>query len=273
MKKYILILMSLFLLSCSHINYEIDDTTYRAKGKNNRIKFIILHYTATTDKGGLKTLTKGQVSSHYLITTKDSSPIYNLVDEHDRAWHAGVSSFHTRHNINDTSIGIEISNLGLYDPRLSYEEYGFFVPYSHYCPYSQGQLKKVAYLLQKLIKKYNIKPTNILGHSDVAPTRKMDPGPKFPWEALYKKYHIGAWYNSYDKYQFMDEKKYQKLSIRQIKREFKKYGYDINDTNTWDEASSRVIYNFQAHFNPKNASGIMDLETYAILMALNKKYR
>ena len=128
-------------------------------------------------------------------------------------------------------------------------------------------------MLKKLILKYDIKETNILGHSDIAPTRKIDPGPKFPWERLYREYGIGAWYDEKDKEFFMNEILYKLTPIEKIKEEFRKYGYKINSSNEWDEESKRVVYNFQSHFNPENITGNMDLETFAILKALNKKYR
>lgn len=102
-------------ISCTSVNYKIDNKTFRSTGKNARVKFIVLHYTATNDEIGIRTLTTERVSSHYLITSQDKDPIYNLVDDEDRAWHAGISEFKDRNNINDTSIGIEITNRGVSD--------------------------------------------------------------------------------------------------------------------------------------------------------------
>lgn len=267
---FVVLLVSFMLVSCTKINYNIDKNSYRAIGKNSRIKFIILHYTATSDEGGLKTLTTENVSAHYLITSKDKDPIYNLVDEHERAWHAGISKFKDRSNINDTSIGIEITNLGV---KPNSDGYGFFIPYDNYIEYSEGQIKKIAFLLQYLIKKYNIKPKDILGHSDIAPLRKIDPGAKFPWERLYKEYGIGVWYRERDKKFFMNPRVFKRTPIKMIKEELRKFGYNINSSEEWDEESKRIVYNFQAHFNPKKATGQMDLESYAILKALNKRYK
>lgn len=274
MKKYLIILvLKIILVSCSSINYTIDSDTFSSIGQNERIKYIILHYTATNDEVGMRALTKGQVSSHYLITTRDDEAIYNLVPLEKRAWHAGVSEFGDRKNLNDSSIGIEIVNKGVKDYNENEKNYGFFIPEVEYIEFSEGQIKKLGYLLETIIKKYNIKPKDILGHSDIAPTRKIDPGPKFPWERLYKEYGIGAWYDEKDKEFFMNEQLYKVTPIFKIKEELKKYGYKINNTDEWDEESKRVVYNFQAHFNPKSLSGDMDLETFAILKALNKKYR
>lgn len=259
--------------SCSSINYEIDKETYKSIGKNERIRYIVIHYTATTDEVSIRALTQGMVSSHYLITSIDKEPIYNLVPLEQRAWHAGISEFDGRANINDTSIGIEIVNKGLKSYDETKSKYGFFIPRNEYLDFSEGQIKKVAYLLKNIIEKYQIKPKNIVGHSDIAPLRKIDPGPNFPWERLYKEYGIGAWYNEKDKKFFMNEKLFEVTPIFKIKEEFRKYGYSINNSDEWDEESRRVIYSFQAHFNPNNLTGKMDLETFAILKALNKKYK
>ena len=252
---------------------QIDNKKFSSKGQNERIKYIIIHYTATTDEVSVRALTKGNVSSHYLITSKDEEPIYNLVSLDKRAWHAGLSEFGDRRNLNDTSIGIEIVNLGIKSYDETEKKYGFFIPEDKYIEFEEGQIKKLAFLLKELIKKYNIKPKDILGHSDIAPTRKIDPGAKFPWERLYKEYGIGAWYDEKDKIFFMNEKLYLVTPISEIKKDLRKYGYKINNTDEWDEESRRVVYSFQAHFNSKNLSGMMDLETFAILKALNRKYR
>lgn len=274
LKKIILyILLVLLLSSCTFVNYRIDNKKFSAKGQNERIKFIVIHYTATTDEVGIRALTGENVSSHYLITTKNDEPIYNLVPDGKRAWHAGISEFNRHTNLNDTSIGIEISNKGIVDYDKTKEEFGFFIPQDRYIEYSEGQIKKLVNLLQKLILTYDIKPTNILGHSDIAPTRKIDPGAKFPWERLYREYSIGAWYDEKDKIFYMNEELYRVTPIEVIKEEFRRYGYKINTSEEWDEESRRVIYNFQAHFNQDDVTGEMDLETYAILKALNKKYR
>ena len=135
-----------------------------------------------------------------------------------RAWHAGLREFGDRRNLNDTSIGIEIVNLGIKSYDETEKKYGFFIPEDKYIEFEEGQIKKLAFLLKELIKKYNIKPKDILGHSDIAPTRKIDPGAKFPWERLYKEYGIGAWYDEKDKIFFMNEKLYLVTPISEIKK-------------------------------------------------------
>ena len=134
------------------------------------------------------------------------------------------------------------------------------------------QIKKVAQLVQDLAKRYNISAKNIIGHADMAPLRKIDPGAKFPWQRLYFDYGIGAWYDEFDKQFFTHQEEFSAATIPEIKQAFRDYGYQINDTDAWDKASRNVVYAFQLHFRPQQPTGELDLETYAILKALNKKY-
>lgn len=254
--------------------YIIDRQTYQATGKSERIKFIILHYTVGDNARSLKQLTTGNVSAHYLILNNDDDKIYNLVPESARAWHAGEGGFAGRTILNDTSIGIEIVNDGIAQQHRGALKKGVqdYHPYEHYVAFEEIQIKKVAQLVQDLALRYDISPTNIIGHSDMAPSRKIDPGAKFPWQRLYKEYGIGAWYDEADKQLFMNQEAFDAATVQDIKQAFKKYGYQINDTDEWDKASHDVIYAFQLHFSPQHLTATMDLETYAILKALNKKY-
>ncbi|MGL5123132.1 MAG: N-acetylmuramoyl-L-alanine amidase [Fusobacteriaceae bacterium] len=276
MKNFFMFIIIIFFISCSNKqNIKIDSTSYSARGQNSRIRYIILHYTAINDSKSLTVLTQNNVSSHYLVTSNFKDPIFSLVPDERRAWHAGVSSFGGHTNLNDTSLGIEIVNLG-YNTGIKYGiTYGDpnnLRPREHYYPFNVGQIEKVAFLLTQLKEKYNILDKNILGHSDIAPDRKQDPGPYFPWELLYTKYNLGAWYNISDKDFFYNDELFYSETPVSIKKEFAKYGYKVNDTDEWDDTSQKLIYAFQGHFRPEKTDGIMDLETYAILKALNKKY-
>ncbi len=238
----------------------IDDFSYTAKGQNNRERFIIIHYTATNKDISLSTLTNDEVSSHFLVTDDKNDPVYALVPENKRAWHAGLSEWKNTKNLNDSSLGIEIVNNG--------DSSGIFESYKSF------QIKNVAVLVKYLAEKYGIPETQILGHSDIAPQRKSDPGPLFPWKELYTKYKIGMWYDEERKkaYEFEFESKFEDLSISDIQKEFKKFGYAIEITNKWDKQTQNVVKVFQHHFRPKKYDGKVDLETYSILKALNEKY-
>ncbi len=269
--------LTLSLVGCvttSAPRYVIDSDSYQATGKSERIKTIVLHYTVSDNERSIKTLTTGNVSAHYLVLDNDDNKIYNLVPESERAWHAGDGSFAGRTILNDTSIGIEIVNSGIkpeYRDALKNDMLDYH-PYEHYVAFDELQIKKVAQLVQDIVTRYDISPKNIIGHSDMAPSRKIDPGAKFPWERLYFDYGIGAWYDEFDKQFFMNQDGFTSATIPEIKQAFRKYGYQINDTDTWDKASRDVVYAFQLHFRAQQPTGNMDSETYAILQALNKKY-
>ena len=248
--------------------FQVDSNSYVATGKNERIQFIVVHYTATDNLGSIKELTSSRVSSHFLVLDEDDNKIYSLVPLEQRAWHAGASSFRGRTNINDTSVGIEIVSDGI---AKEYRNNPYPL-YDHYVEFKPIQIEKTAQIIKYVAEKYNIPTKNIVAHSDIAPGRKKDPGAKFPWKELYDKYNIGAWYDEADKQSFMNEEKFNATSIREIKDELRKYGYEVNRLDEWDKESKNVVYAFQLHFNPKNATGEMDLETFAILKALNKKY-
>ena len=150
------------------------------KRDQRKIKFLIFHYTGIKKESeAISRLTdiKSKVSSHYLI--KNNGEIVTLVPEPYISWHAGVSFWKNYQSLNKNSIGIEINNPG---HNFKYKNF------------TKKQIKSILLLSKFLIKKYKIKPQNILGHSDIAPNRKQDPGEKFPWEYLSKN-KIGFWHN------------------------------------------------------------------------------
>ena len=148
--------------------------------KSRDIKFLIIHYTGMQSKiESIKRLTslKHKVSCHYLIDRNGKT--IRLVDDHKVAWHAGKSKWKNIRNLNKYSIGIEIQNKG---------------HFINYQSFPKKQISSLIILIKSLLKKYKIKKNNVLGHSDIAPLRKKDPGEKFPWQILSKK-NIGIWHN------------------------------------------------------------------------------
>jgi len=131
---------------------------------------IIIHYTGMQNANAALSYLcneESKVSAHYFIN--EEGQIYQLVDDCNVAWHAGVSKWLKRKNLNDTSIGIELVNPG--------HEYG-------YKAFSEEQYKSLEQLITLLFNKYNIKKDRVLGHSDIAPSRKSDPGENFDWHRL-----------------------------------------------------------------------------------------
>lgn len=247
-------------------NYNIN-TNSIAKGQDFRVKFLILHYTVSDYPTAKRILTERNVSAHYLVNDNYDKEIDLLVSEDARAWHAGVSYWDGRTNLNDSSIGIEIVNRG-YVMRAGEKSFFEFPSY---------QIEKVAALAKNIIERYDIAPEYVLGHSDIAPNRKDDPGPYFPWETLYKKYGIGAWYENADKIyyesEFIEDNLNDHYFIESVQKDLAKYGYEISISGKWDNNTKNILKAFQMHFRPKNYDGILDKETWAILKSLIKKYK
>lgn len=176
------------------------------------ISMLIFHCSTLGAKEMIKVLDEDKLSAHYIIGF--DGEIIKQVDEEKRAWHAGVSSWKGISDVNSASIGIEISN-----KTLGQSEY------------DEKQIKSIIVLSQEIIKRHNIKPQNIIGHSDIAPTRKPDPGFCFPWERLAKN-NIGLWYSD------------EKLSEIDPKKLLEIIGY--NTENTIASA-----YAFARHWLPK----------------------
>ena len=133
--------------------FQVDSNSYVATGKNERIQFIVVHYTATDNAGSIKELTSSRVSSHFLVLDEDDNKIYNLVPLEQRAWHAGASAFRGRTNINDTSVGIEIVSDGI--AREYRPDPNPYHPYDHYVDYKPIQIEKTAQIIKYVAEKYN----------------------------------------------------------------------------------------------------------------------
>jgi len=260
------------IVSANPVGYKISKTYFPAIGQNFRQRYVILHYTVLNDEKSVSTLTQQSVSSHYLVSTLPDKEIYQIVDENKRAYHAGISFWRKDQQINDTSIGIEIVNLGYTTDSLKNRVF---------YPYPEEQFKKVAALARDIVSRYNIPATNILAHSDIAPTRKQDPGPLFPWKRLYDEYQIGMWYDEPAKQTFLNQilttndiaLQYNNPEfVSKVQQQLSQFGYALTVNGVWDKPTKQTIEAFQFHFRPTNYSGIIDAETLAILQALIQKY-
>lgn len=215
--------------------------------KGTKITLLIQHYTAmATAQDALQRLCDpaAKVSSHYLVA--EDGTIYHLVDDDKRAWHAGVSYWEDVTDLNSSSIGIEIANPGN-------------------VPYPKAQMDAVAALSRSLMRRYNIVPRHVLGHSDIAPARKEDPGQLFDWQGLAND-GIGVWPQPLKS----DYDRSANWSSDELKRQLNSYGY------TAQPELSVVVTAFQRHFQqdvfktPQQV-GVADAETRARLACLLRR--
>ncbi|CAQ83837.1 MULTISPECIES: N-acetylmuramoyl-L-alanine amidase [Photorhabdus] len=274
MKKIILVSLLMLLAGCSSQHHLEDRGTYQvdsafpSKSQNDRIRFLVFHYTAVNDEDSLRILTQGGVSAHYLIPSlpkhaKGKPVVLELVPEDKRAWHAGVSAWNGRKDLNDTSIGIEIVNKGFTERLLEKEWY----------PFNERQIDLLTRMAKDIIQRYNIEPQNVIGHSDIAPLRKYDPGKDFPWKELAEQ-GIGAWPDDVTVEKYMAGRKWNEMaSVELIQKTLEKYGYTIPQTGVLDEDTRRTISAFQMHFRPDDISGNPDAQTESIASALVEKYK
>ncbi|HLF66546.1 MAG TPA: N-acetylmuramoyl-L-alanine amidase [Gammaproteobacteria bacterium] len=270
-----LLLLLLLFLPTEKNNYIIDDS-HQAKTVGPRIQFIVIHFTHLNFADSLRVLTQNQVSSHYLVPEEPingQDVIYQLVDDDLKAAHAGLSYWQGQErdgqiNINASSIGIEIVNLGYRDSAAG----------RHWHPYTEHQINLVTELLKDLIEKYDIDPTRIIGHAEITPNiaargnnTRIDPGPLFPWEEL-AAVGIGAWYDREVVEGSLKDPAENEIDILSVQKNLAKYGYNIETTGVLDEQTRNVLVAFQMHFQPHNYSGVPDQETDAILRNLIDKY-
>jgi len=234
------------------------DTNHASVNFDNRVQFVVVHYTSANLERSLELLTHGEVSSHYLIG--DTPPtIYKLVDESARAWHAGESEWEGRTWLNSSSIGIEIVNPGFSDTPTGRVWY----------PYTEGQVQALIVLLKDIVKRNHIDPRHIIGHSDIAPLRKLDPGPLFPWKRLAAE-GLGIWPDerlvAQEQALLMDSVP----SISWFQQQLARLGYETPQTGELDVATRHVLAAFQMHYRPERFTGDPDARTAALLKVLNR---
>ena len=225
------------------------------KRSSKSIKLLVIHYTGMqSERESIMRLCnpKYKVSSHFVIN--QNGKIYRLVQDDQTAWHAGKSCWGKYKNLNKNSIGIELVNKG--------HEFD-------YTNFKKKQLSSLIKICKILIKKYKIKKRNIVGHSDISPLRKIDPGEKFPWKELADK-KIGIWHNCKTK----DLIKFRQVRIsNKFKSEFinnlKKIGYCFNNKKKTN--FSKTVQAFQRHYRKELINGIIDKECLIIAINILKK--
>ncbi len=233
----------------------LKSPNYGSRGSSS-VSLLVLHYTGMKSaQAALARLCdeSTQVSAHYVVD--EDGTAYALVDEKDCAWHAGISFWRGKRNVNDISIGIEIVNPG--------HEWG-------YRPFPAQQMEAVAALSRSIIQRHAIAPRNVVAHSDIAPQRKCDPGELFDWQWLAQQ-GVGLW-----PMHVPSEVGHRLVpgdsgdAVAQMQAMLAEYGYEVPENGQFDDATQRVVIAFQRHFRPRDIAGCWDGECGAMLQGLLK---
>ena len=227
-------------------------TNFSKKIRSSKdIRFLIIHYTgmqsARVSMDRLKN-PNSKVSCHYFINRNGN--IYKMVDDNKIAWHAGKSKWKNVRNLNKCSIGIEIQNKG------------HFIDYQNF---PKKQISSLIVLIKSLLKKYKIKKCNVLGHSDIAPLRKKDPGEKFPWDFLSLK-GVSIWY---PKFKLKKKEIKSKEKRRMFFKNVHKIGYRFFSLSQKSKRDRKIIMAFQRRFLPKEVNGKITDKTLKISQLLS----
>jgi N-acetylmuramoyl-L-alanine amidase len=214
---------------------------------------IVLHYTGM--QGGEAALARlrdptSEVSAHYMV--EEDGRVFRLVPEERRAWHAGKSSWRGVTDVNTASIGIEIVNPG--------HEFG-------YRDFTEAQVAAVIALVADIRTRWHVEDVNIVGHADVAPDRKEDPGERFPWKRLAEAGH-GLWVETAAAPGAPLAEGEESAAVFALQAGFTRLGYDSAPIGKFDEHTAAVVRAFQRHWRPARVDGVADGETRARLIAL-----
>lgn len=236
----------------------IDSQTYRAKGQDSRVQFLILHYTDEDMARSARILTEQAVSAHYLLSDENPPRIYRLVDEDRRAWHAGASHWAGHTQLNASSIGIEIVNAGgEKNPDGSLR----------FTPYPDAQIELLIALVRDIVTRHQIKPERVLGHSDIAPQRKIDPGASFPWKRLADAGLI-PWPDAARVAALLPVVEARLPGVDWFQQALARHGFQVDQHGQLDGPTRRVIAAFQMKYRPARFDGQPDAETAAMLQVL-----
>jgi N-acetylmuramoyl-L-alanine amidase len=261
MKKILILLSALILTGCVTSPPALQiDRSLTAKGQSSRVRFLVLHYTVSDLPSSIKILTEKEVSSHYLLTDEAQPKVYQLVDETRSAYHAGISYWKGYTQLNNSSVGIEIVNPGFTDNADGSRTW---------YPFPPAQVDTLVKLVKDIVERHKIAPENVVGHTDIAPQRKQDPGKLFPWHVL-AQHGLVVWPDR----ELVDAVMPVYLSnvpdAAWFQKKLAAFGYATPQTGEWDKASQNVLTSFQMRYRQSNIDGQMDAESAALLQALSK---
>ena len=235
------------------------DVSVTARGQDSRVLFLIIHYTVLNLPDSIRVLTQEQVSSHYLLTDHASPRIMRLVEEFQRAWHAGPSSWKGNRMLNASSIGIEIVHPGARTGANGEREY---------LPFPKAQIDALVPLVQDIVRRHQIRPERILGHAEIQPQSKQDPGPTFPWKRFADLGITPPWPDATRVAAQRAVFEAAPPDAAWWQTTLVLHGYELAPSGQFDEATKNVLASFQMRYRPTNYAGQADAETAALLHVL-----
>lgn len=239
------------------------DTRHSSRGQDSRVLFLVIHYTVADLPISIKVLTENEVSAHYLLTDETPPRIFRLVPEERRAWHSGPSAWKGHRLLNASSIGIEIVHPGF---RLGPDGERI------YLPFPQAQIDALIPLVRDIVARHEIRPDRILGHGEVSPQFKQDPGPTFPWKLFSELGITPPWPDAQrvEAQRALYEAQPGALpDVPWFQEMLAQHGYAIEKTGQLDAQMRNVLMNFQMRYRPARHDGLPDAESAAILWVLN----
>lgn len=234
-------------------------TTHTSQNQDSRAMFLVLHYTQADMGRAMQLLITGPVSAHYLVSDETPPRIFRLVDEDRRAWHAGISAWRGHRMLNASSIGIEIVHPGLIPQADGSVQWP---------PYRDDQIDLTVKLVQDIVARHQIKSERVVAHSDIAPQRKVDPGPRFPWKRL-ADLGLVPWPDAARVAERRQAFEQQLPDVAWFQQALARHGFEVERHGQLDEATRNVIRAFQMKYRPAQFDGTPDAETAALLDVLN----
>ncbi len=239
------------------------DTRYNSRGQDSRVLFLVIHYTVADLPISIKVLTEHEVSAHYLLSDETPPRIFRLVPEERRAWHSGPSAWKGHRLLNASSIGIEIVHPGF---RIGPDRQRI------YLPFPQAQIEALIPLVRDIVARHQIRPERILGHGEVSPQFKQDPGPEFPWRRLAELGITPPWPDAARvaaQRVVFEAMPTGMPEVPWFQEMLALHGYAIEKSGQLDEQMRNVLMNFQMRYRPARYDGVPDAESAAILWVLN----
>lgn len=255
--RTLIICVALLLSGCA-TGLRFDDT-YRSEGHRSRVRAVVIHYTVADFEATMRIMKRGDATYHYVIGG-DPPTIYRIVDESRAAFHAGRSSWRGYTNLNESSIGISLVNRGSGGDEMVYERSGWEA-------YSPAQIDATIALVKDIVNRHLVRPEFVVGHGDIAPQRKVDPGPLFPWKRLADEGLI-VWPEEAEVARRKPMFDATLPDALWFQDKLAAHGYVVPLTGILDGETTRVISAFQMRYRPSRFDGVPDAETAAMLDVL-----